>query len=138
MKEKELDFHTAAEFVFWLSLLYLYRKGTQVSMFLTKYFPFSLLGDWLFYHHRNRKIVYLRNYLFDTTREVNLSPQLYLYEEDQYFVHFWAKLDGRASQKKIQALRETFLGHFGASSAYMDKERNNTYHFKVAVEKVCE
>lgn len=138
VKQQEIPVRALLYLLLGLGIRYILQGTATLAQFLTQYFPFSLIDTRFFYHYRNRNIIRVWDYLYDTALSLDSRLSMIAAQEDQYFVHLWVKFERGKTEKVIRKLREALVKKYGASHAYMDKEKGSTYHFKVAIEKVCE
>jgi len=96
-KPAEIDFPFSVYFYYFIILLL--REIYKILAFLTQYFPFSLISDQYFFHHKKRQ----QNEIYDTLFDISLACGVFIrweyLETDDYFHYFISKISKKYQPK---------------------------------------
>lgn len=91
---------------------------------LTKYFPFSLIPESFFLHHKNRDIMQFKNFLFRTSLKSGALFNAEYVDKDDYFISFTGSFEVRPSPKSLADFIKILETEYGKGNVFLKKDNN--------------
>ena len=117
--------------LFLFVIIILLRNLRRLVIFLTRYFPFSLLSERFYIHNKNREQNIAWDFVHDEAYKLGMSPEIIPEEADQHFIYISGKFTYRkkgAIEKLTAKIKETL----GETNFYVKKIDEKKYTFMFA------
>jgi len=128
-KQGNTDVSTKTVLMFGSALL-LNWLGKQITK-LTKYFPFSLISDRWYLHHKNSDILSVWDALSDALAKTGTYFHVISAKKDEYFVYMNGEFEGKPKKEKIGKFISIVEKKFGAGNVFLRPQDNKLYSIKV-------
>ena len=100
-------------------------------IWLTKYFPFSILSSLTWINYENRDLVQASNLIRDTQLSTGMCFNVQRFYKDKYFLYF----NGKFEKVIKNTTSETFINHlqkiYGQSNVYLSRFEKGVQLIKI-------
>jgi len=123
-KSEEVDIKTVFQFGL---LLFLDVAGKLMTK-ITKYFPFSLIGEKIAWHYNNRDIIKAWDIISDSWKGTGTYFHIISHSKDDNFLHFIGEFEPRKTPlRTISKFKSKIEEKVGQGNVFFRKEEGDLY-----------
>lgn len=112
----------------WAYTYFLIWFNKQVAI-LSKYFPFSLMPEGFYLHHKNRDIMQVKNFMFRASLKTGALFGINYVDKDDNFIYYNGFFYDKPALKKINKFIGLLEKEYKKGNVFLRKETNGSVVF---------